>query len=47
MGDVLARRGRWQDAISAWTRALEGDGGSVDRPAIEKKIDDARTKVRR
>jgi tetratricopeptide (TPR) repeat protein len=45
-GDVLARRGRWQDAISAWTRALNGDGDDIDRAAIEKKISDARARVR-
>ncbi|MBI4266659.1 MAG: tetratricopeptide repeat protein [Acidobacteria bacterium] len=46
-GDVLAARGRWQDAIAAWTRALEGDGGDVDRAVIEKKISDAQTKIPR
>ncbi len=47
LGDVLARRGRWQDAVTAWTRALEGDGEGVDRQALTKKIDDARAKVQR
>ena len=46
MGDVLAKRGRWQDAIAAWTRALQGDGDDVNRPALEKKINDARGKTR-
>jgi tetratricopeptide (TPR) repeat protein len=46
LGDVLARRGRWADAISAWTRALAGDGG-VDRAVVEKKIEDARSRVNR
>jgi tetratricopeptide (TPR) repeat protein len=46
LGDVLARRGRWADAIAAWTRALAGDGG-VDRVVVEKKIQDARTKIPR
>ena len=31
LGDVHARRGRWQDAIAAWTKALEGDGNDLDR----------------
>jgi tetratricopeptide (TPR) repeat protein len=46
LGDVLARRGRWADAINAWTRALAGDGG-IDRAQVEKKIQDARTRVTR
>ena len=46
LGDILARRGRWQDAIAAWSRALEGDGDDINRGALEKKINDARGKVR-
>ena len=46
MGDMLAKRGRWQDAIAAWTRALQGDEGDVNKAAVEKKIYDARGKVR-
>jgi tetratricopeptide (TPR) repeat protein len=46
LGDVLARRGRWADAIVAWMRALNGDGG-IDRVVVEKKIQDARTKIQR
>ena len=46
MGDILAKRGRWQDAIAAWTRALQGDGDDINRAALEKKINDARGKVR-
>jgi tetratricopeptide (TPR) repeat protein len=45
-GDVLAGLGRWADAIAAWTRALDGEG-DVSRPAIQKKIDDARSKLPR
>jgi Flp pilus assembly protein TadD len=47
LGDVHARRGRLQDAIAAWTRALEGDGDDLDRAAVEKKIQDARSKLAR
>ena len=47
LGDVLAKRGRLPDAVDAWTRALEGDGTDIDRAEIQKKIDDARTKLRR
>jgi tetratricopeptide (TPR) repeat protein len=46
MGDILAKRGRWQDAIAAWTRALQSDGTDVNRAALEKKINDARGKTR-
>jgi tetratricopeptide (TPR) repeat protein len=43
-GDVLARRGKVQDAITAWERALKGDGDGIDKAAIEKKIRDARVR---
>lgn len=45
LGDLLARRGRLADAMAAWTRALDGDGG-IDRAAIEKKIADAKSRQR-
>ncbi len=45
-GDILAKRGRWADAIAAWTRALQGDEGDINKAAVEKKIADARGKVR-
>ena len=43
-GDVLAKRGKIPEAIVAWERALAGDGDDIDRPAIEKKIKDAKGK---
>ena len=46
MGDVYAKRGRWQEAIDAWTRALETADDEPSRTAIEKKIADARGKTR-
>jgi tetratricopeptide (TPR) repeat protein len=46
-GDVHARRGRWQQAIEAWTKALEGDGDDLDRDAVTRKIEDARSKLSR
>jgi tetratricopeptide (TPR) repeat protein len=46
VGDLHARRGRWADAIAAWTRALDGDG-SVDRSVLEKKIADAKSRLPR
>jgi tetratricopeptide (TPR) repeat protein len=47
LGDVHARRGRWQEAIDAWTKALEGDGTDLDRRTVEKKIEDARGRLAR
>ena len=44
---MLAKRGRWTDAIIAWTRALDGDGDDTERAAIEKKIRDARARTNR
>lgn len=41
-GDVLARRGKHEEAITAWERALTGDGLGIDRATVEKKIKDAR-----
>ena len=46
LGDILAKRNRWADAIAAWTRALQGDEGDINKAAVEKKIADARGKVR-
>ena len=44
-GEVLFKLGRYGDAITAWTRALEGDGSDVDRGEIDKKIRAARQKL--
>jgi tetratricopeptide (TPR) repeat protein len=46
LGDLLARRGRWAEAIEAWTRALDGEAGDVDRTEVQKKIADARTRLK-
>jgi tetratricopeptide (TPR) repeat protein len=43
-GDVLAQRGKYQEAITAWERALKGDGEDIDRGVVEKKIRDARAR---
>ena len=45
-GDLLAKRGRTADAIAAWQRALAGDGESIDRAAIEKKIKAAKSRAK-
>jgi tetratricopeptide (TPR) repeat protein len=47
LGDVFARRGRVDDAIAAWNKALTGDGEDVDLASVRRKIDDARAKGRR
>ena len=46
LGDVFAGLGRWDEAIAAWTRALDGEG-TVMRATIQKKIDDARSRTQR
>ena len=45
LGDLHARKGRLSDAITAWTRALTGDGQDVEKAAIEKKIANAKVKM--
>ncbi len=44
-GEVLFRLGRYQDAIAAWNRALNGDGDSIDRGDIDRKIKAAQQKI--
>jgi tetratricopeptide (TPR) repeat protein len=46
-GDLLFRRGRFDEAIAAWQRALAGDGESIQRSQIDRKIQDAREKTGR
>ena len=46
-GDLMLRLGRYADAITAWERALAGDGDEVERAAIERKIGDARRQLER
>ena len=46
LGDVHAKRGRWEDAIAAWTRALQTADTDASKATIEKKISDARGKAR-
>jgi Tfp pilus assembly protein PilF len=41
-----AKRGRWDDAIAAWTRALQTADTDANKATIEKKISDARGKAR-
>src|SRR5262245_26964543 len=44
-GDVLFKLGRLDEAIAAWTRALNGDGDAVNRGDIDKKIRTAKQKL--
>jgi tetratricopeptide (TPR) repeat protein len=44
LGDLRYKQQRFPEAIAAWERALAGDGQSIDRAAIEKKIREARTR---
>ena len=47
LGDLRFRQGRFADAITAWERALSGDGDGIDRAAIEKKMRDARSRLKK
>src|SRR5215470_8218352 len=42
LGDLRLKQNRRTDAIAAWQKALAGDGDSIDRSRIQKKIDSAR-----
>ena len=46
LGDLRFRQQRFGDAVAAWERALAGDGESIDRAAIEKKLLEARKRAR-
>jgi tetratricopeptide (TPR) repeat protein len=45
LGDLRFKQQRFADAAEAWERSLAGDGESIDRPRIQKKIQDARTRM--
>ena len=42
---MRVRLQRYEDAIAAWNRALTGDGDSIDRTDIDRKIRLARQKL--
>jgi len=44
-GQLLFRIGRFEEAISAWNRALAGDGSSIDRAEIDQKIREAKQRL--
>jgi tetratricopeptide (TPR) repeat protein len=46
-GDLLNKRGLYQEAIDAWQSALRGDGEAVSRADLEDKIKSARQKLDR
>jgi tetratricopeptide (TPR) repeat protein len=46
LGDLRLKQNRPADAIAAWERALAGDGDSIDRAKIQKKIDAAKKSAR-
>ena len=46
-GELLARQGRFDEAIAAWMRALAGDGDSIDRAGIDRKIRAAQQKLKK
>ena len=46
-GDVLVKLGRYDEAVAAWTRALTGDGDSIVRADIDKKIRSAKQKIKK
>jgi tetratricopeptide (TPR) repeat protein len=45
LGDLRFKQQRYSDAAAAWERALSGDGQSIDRTKIEKKIRDVRGRM--
>ena len=44
-GQVLFKMGRYDEAIAAWTRALAGDGDSIDKADVDRKIRAAKQKL--
>ncbi len=45
LGDLRFKQQRFADAAEAWARSLAGDGEDIDRPRIQKKIQDARSRM--
>jgi len=44
-GQVLFKLERYDEAIAAWTRALAGDGDSIDKADVDRKIRAAKQKI--
>jgi tetratricopeptide (TPR) repeat protein len=47
LGDLLNKRGLFDEAIAAWQKALDGDGDGITRSEIDNKIKSARQKLGR
>jgi tetratricopeptide (TPR) repeat protein len=47
LGELRFKQQRYADALAAWERSLSGDGESIDRSKVEKKVRDARARVKR
>jgi tetratricopeptide (TPR) repeat protein len=47
LGDTLFKLGNFDEAANAWERALAGDGDSIERSAIERKLKSAREKTKK
>jgi tetratricopeptide (TPR) repeat protein len=47
LGDVLNKRGLYQEAIDAWQMAIDGDGESISRSELDGKIKSARQRLGR
>lgn len=47
LGDLRVRQQRYAEAVAAWERSLAGDAESIDRSKVEKKMLDARARVKR
>jgi len=45
LGDLRFKQQRFADAAAAWERSLNGDGESIDRARIQKKLQDARSRM--
>ena len=45
LGELRFKQRRYRDAVDAWERALAGDGQSIDREKIEKKLREARGRM--
>jgi tetratricopeptide (TPR) repeat protein len=45
LGDLRFKQQRYRDAAAAWEQALAGDGQSIDRTKIERKLREARGRM--
>ncbi|MDP9323295.1 MAG: tetratricopeptide repeat protein [Acidobacteriota bacterium] len=46
LGDLRFKQERYADALAAFERSLAGDGDSIDRVKVERKVRDARERVK-